>query len=103
MGEIIDRSSPIPKVSWSVFLGVVALIVAATTWKNLSESTHLRLRNDIDDTVARQNKYIQRRDEQHAAQQVEIDRLRAELRDHEERYHRMCHEIAVRLEEAICD
>lgn len=92
MMKVIDKSSPIPRVSWAFFLAFVALVVAGTTF-----------RNRMEDVADRQTKYIERRDQQHAAQQVEIDALRAELRAHEEEYHDVCSELAVRWQELICD
>ncbi len=106
MTDILDRSSPIPRVTWGVFLSVVAVIVAGTTWKNRSDTAHTELRAATADVGDRQAKYIDRRntehavhkewsEKQHADQQKRIEQLEDEL-------HRVCEGLAVHIQEAIC-
>jgi hypothetical protein len=74
--DVLTQSSAIPRVSWGVFLSIVVAIVGGS-------GIHYELK----DTRERQDKWIQRRDEQHAAIQAELQALR-------EAYHNLCHQMA---------
>ena len=100
---VLDKSSPIPRVTWGFFIGFCVLLVAGAQFK-------MRM----DDTVDRQQKYIERRDAQHAAhqewsegshrsQQDEIARLESELEETHGRIDAMCQELAARWGEVICE
>jgi hypothetical protein len=79
--EVLTQSSAIPRVSWGVFLSIVAAIVGGSG-----------IYYELKDTRERQDKWIERRNEQHQALQVEIKELN-------DRYHDLCHQ----LESVACE
>ena len=89
--EIIDKGSAIPRVSWAVFLTIMAFVVAGT-----------RFQTRMDDVADRQQKYVERRDQQHAAQQELIEMLEAEIESTHDRMDALCQEVAARWQEVVC-
>ena len=89
---MLDNSAPIPRVSWGFFLGFCAMLLAGS-----------RFWYSMDDVKDRQLKYIDRRDAQHVEQQEEIDALRQENIKLEDKLERLCHQVAIRWQEDICE
>lgn len=95
MADVLDRSSPIPRVTWGVFLSVLAAFGAGTVFFYR-----------MNDVAERQQKYIERRDEQHATHQEWSEREHAEKDEQiaklREEHDRLCEAVALHIREAIC-
>ena len=81
---IIDKGTAVPRVSWGVFLVVVAAIVAGASFR----ATML-------DVAARQDKYITRRNGQHDVMERRMDALRDD-------YDSLCMEFAQEKASDLC-
>ena len=91
MSEIISEGSALPRVTLGFFLAVIGLVVGGTQFYT-----------QMSDVSARQAKYIERRDQQHAEQQAEIRALEAELAATHDRIDAMCQELAAQWQEVVC-
>ena len=65
MADVLDKGAVAPRVTWGFAILIATGIIAATLFGGR-----------MSDVAERQNKYIVRRDAQHAEQQAEIDALR---------------------------
>ena len=84
MSEVLDQKTPLPRITIGFFLAVLAAVIGGTQFAQR-----------MDDVAARQQKYIERRDQQHRETQAELEELH-------DRYHDLCHELAARWEEVVC-
>ena len=70
MSGVIDKSTAIPRVSWGIFLSIVAAVVVVTTFAS-----------QMADVGDRQKTYIDRRNAQHEAMQAEVEALEAKIHE----------------------
>ena len=82
--QVIDKGSAVPRVSWGIFLIVVSVIVAGSSF----HSTML-------DVAERQDKYIDRRDRQHKHFEDQMEALRDD-------YDSLCLDLSLERSEDIC-
>ena len=85
MSDILDDKTALPRVTISFALGAIVLVFAASSFYS-----------EMNDVSARQRTYIERRNAQHEQMQKQLQDLHA-------RYDELCHELASRMGEVICE